>query len=607
MKKPKQLSNIKKSSFAADISAASVFLLLCFFFSYIITHGINAIDESFYLTIPHRLMQGDLLLSDEWHVSQLSSVLLYFPFKLYYSINGGTEGIVLFFRILFMVMQLGMYIFIYAKLRHKYGAFSIIPAAVFSINVPMLIPALSYYTLSLTFFAVVCIIVLTSGEKIKKTEAIFCGFALACGVLAEPFSAAVYFVWAVAAVLVYFRKKRKENIQIPAFFDMKTFLPVSAGVFACFIFFCAFFALHGSLSEFIRNLPEFFTDSEYNFSAGRGKLVDFSKIVSALRVYGIIPSAAGIVLFIVSPFVMKYKKSLKTVVLAAASVLFAAASCMWIIRLHTLSDVFEALFASGLPMFIAGPICYILTENRNPCIAFVFITGAVFSVFVDISSCLVTGYGSGFMNIAGVIAVYDLLKELKNGAERTEKKEKRKNNYARIIAVMITTVYCITSFGAASSNIFLHNVETFHNRTDDKICGEMLTKGPLKGIKTTKHIKDVYESIIHDLDIIKEKTDGPVYVAGLEAYYYLYLDLPYGVYSAWYVNADSPERDLRYYELHPEKKPAFVYVPYYNCFSYENDDKFSSRLSTEQKINDLSVLFGYTKAISGEAGKILFR
>ena len=40
-------------------------------------------DEGFYLTIPYRLIQGDCLLVDEWHVSQLAGFLLIPVLKLY--------------------------------------------------------------------------------------------------------------------------------------------------------------------------------------------------------------------------------------------------------------------------------------------------------------------------------------------------------------------------------------------------------------------------------------------------------------------------------------------------------------------------------------------
>ena len=56
-------------------------------------YGFGSEDEPFYLTIAHRLVKGDGLISEEWHLSQLSAVLLYPIMKLYLAVAGTTEGI----------------------------------------------------------------------------------------------------------------------------------------------------------------------------------------------------------------------------------------------------------------------------------------------------------------------------------------------------------------------------------------------------------------------------------------------------------------------------------------------------------------------------------
>jgi len=40
-------------------------------------YGFANIDESFYLTIPYRLYQGDALFAHEWHLSQMSLMLIF--------------------------------------------------------------------------------------------------------------------------------------------------------------------------------------------------------------------------------------------------------------------------------------------------------------------------------------------------------------------------------------------------------------------------------------------------------------------------------------------------------------------------------------------------
>ena len=41
-----------------------------------VPYGFGWYDEAFYLTIPHRLTLGDALFLDEWHLSQMSGLLL---------------------------------------------------------------------------------------------------------------------------------------------------------------------------------------------------------------------------------------------------------------------------------------------------------------------------------------------------------------------------------------------------------------------------------------------------------------------------------------------------------------------------------------------------
>ena len=74
--------------------------LTAVFFCWRCRYGFAEADEAFYPTIAYRLTQGDRLLVDEWHMSQLSSVLLYLPVLLFTRLTGGTAGIYLALRYL---------------------------------------------------------------------------------------------------------------------------------------------------------------------------------------------------------------------------------------------------------------------------------------------------------------------------------------------------------------------------------------------------------------------------------------------------------------------------------------------------------------------------
>ena len=113
-KKNFSLSDADKIKNIAVFIAIAFFALLSFRGAF---YGIASPDESFYLTIPYRIINGDALFVDEWHASQLSSFLLWLPMKLYISITGGTDGIVLFFRCLFVICQTAVSCYTYKKVK----------------------------------------------------------------------------------------------------------------------------------------------------------------------------------------------------------------------------------------------------------------------------------------------------------------------------------------------------------------------------------------------------------------------------------------------------------------------------------------------------------
>ena len=55
---------------------AAAAVLCCVFLFWKARYGFANSDESFYLTIPFRLLSGDRLIVDEWNVTQFSSLLL---------------------------------------------------------------------------------------------------------------------------------------------------------------------------------------------------------------------------------------------------------------------------------------------------------------------------------------------------------------------------------------------------------------------------------------------------------------------------------------------------------------------------------------------------
>ena len=59
-------------------------------------------DEPFILTLSHRLIKGDAFLYDEWQPTQLTGFLNYPWMYLFVSTHSNTDGIILYFRHLYV-------------------------------------------------------------------------------------------------------------------------------------------------------------------------------------------------------------------------------------------------------------------------------------------------------------------------------------------------------------------------------------------------------------------------------------------------------------------------------------------------------------------------
>ena len=88
------MKKIKNTNFLFIIALLSV-LFLHIIFAFIIPFGY---DESCYATIPFRLINGDSLVQDEWHLTQFASLFSFLPVYIWKVIEGSADGIFIFLR-----------------------------------------------------------------------------------------------------------------------------------------------------------------------------------------------------------------------------------------------------------------------------------------------------------------------------------------------------------------------------------------------------------------------------------------------------------------------------------------------------------------------------
>ena len=151
--------------------------LTAVFFCWRCRYGFAEADEAFYPTIAYRLTQGDRLLVDEWHMSQLSSVLLYLPVLLFTRLTGGTAGIYLALRYLYVAVQCLVAATVYLRLRRYHSLGAAAGALALAVYAPYGINALSYNSLGILLMAMTGALLVPAEEE-SRAAYISRGFPL---------------------------------------------------------------------------------------------------------------------------------------------------------------------------------------------------------------------------------------------------------------------------------------------------------------------------------------------------------------------------------------------------------------------------------------------
>lgn len=533
------------------------------FFLCIARFGIKNVDESFYLSIPYRLMNGDSLFTDEWHVSQLSGLLLLLPMKLFLLLTGSADGIILFFRQLYAVIKLIFYGYICYKLRREkyWGIFA---AVLFSVFDYLQYAVLNYYTMTAMGAVIVGFILFDpNGLKPNRGKLVFAGIVVACMVLAEPPAALLYFLYAETTLVFFLLRRKKKNVGAYPF-DGNTFWFLTAGIFIVFAVFAVYFLCTVDIGEFAKNFPMLFTDSEYRFGADGGNVLEISAIGEIANLLGIVPLCLCAVLFFAGTVFVKRRKLPVFVVFTGHLLLFA---CELIRMLVKYSVGLEFLIGSTFfPLLFSffGLACFTLTEKKEKGLLTFWLFVLLLSLPVDIGSACAVFSCLCVSCIPSVLMIKNFFAECQ---KRNAEKKYKVRSGKKYIAALTALTLCVS---AVSLSCYLYErtewtrfeIPAFAN------ASQASEKGPLKGIYTASEMKNNYELALEDLDYIKSVSDGMLYVANLCPWYYFYTGLDVGTYTAYYVEADGIDRNRAYWELHPEKIPDTVFVPFFDAADY---------------------------------------
>lgn len=527
-----------------DILAAAAFLMAACFLWWRCKWGIGNADESFYLTVPYRLWMGDGLFQHEWHISQMVGFLLLPFMKGYMLLSGGsTEGIVLSFRHIYVVVQTLAAVWMYLRLRRLNWLGALAASLVFLLFAPSGIMALSYISLGILCLNLAFVLALTN-EKGRRTDWAVAGLLFAAAVLCCPYLAAVYLLYCLAVLIKRFRKLPVGEGDV---FSPKCWAWATAGAAALAAVFLAFVFSRTSLKNILTALPWIMLDPRHE------------------------PRSLLTILTTYFTEMLEINRLLPLWLLAYAALLIAArlgrsgrprAALCYLLGLLIGACSLVALLVGDdfvnylmFPLNLLAPFCCLLSKQQNTrrLLTCWWLPGMLYTLLIHFGS------NQGFFSIANASAVplgASLMICVLTGRELLTAgvgPALRRAGAAMLAAVLLLQLSSLA--WKRYSYVF------WEPSLKAQTC--YVEFGPQKGLMVSEERYQHYEMLLNDTAPVRRENTGSVLY--ITTFSWLYLASPgmeMGTYSGWLsaVGVYVADKLAAYYEMNPEKLPEAAYV-----------------------------------------------
>ena len=494
-------------------------------------YSVNTTDEAYYIGTVYRLWFGDGMLCDEWNpTQQMCSFWLYPFYALFRLILGSNDGMILAFRLLYIIFQLFISGYIYGKLK-KYGYISFLPIFFYLLSTAFNINSLSYNTMANSAL-VALLVTLLMMEKPDWKNSIWCGIFASIVVMGNPYAVFAYVLYGAACVIVTLLFK-KWNKEIPVSLQFMTFFKMSLTAAGVLVIFLIFTFWHATLERIVKNLPYIVGDQEH-VQRWNVKISDYFRYFKEHYL------GAVLVPIVVSVSALFDQKRVKHGAVYMA--LSAAAILPYMIR-HGLVSNYVPINLVTVPICFLGFTAYVVSEKKLRRVFYIwYLPAMVYPFIVQLTSN--TGplaVSAGFVT-AGAASV---LLAASWAMEQENSLVKNALHGVIILQLMIMLFLRITYVWV------------------DAPLSELTTKverGAAKGLYTTEAAAQYYEEMYDDIDALNMTEDDGFLVVGSEPLLYLYADRQVASYSTWQVYTNET-RLYRYYEIHDGEGrfPSVVY------------------------------------------------
>lgn len=510
-------------------------------------YGFADRDESFYLTIPKRILQGDAILVEEWHVSQLSGILLVPIMAIYLLINPTAVGMMLHFRLIYVGLQAIVSLILYSRLKRYSTVGALMGALIFMIYAPFGISALSYNSMGVELFALSTVLFVTRETGWGKYRGLFydaiVGALFSAAVLCQPYLAALYFVYAICALVWSIVLKRSKISAL----SLSRLLGITIGVALSVMAFAWLLFSRTDLHTLMKAIPLILSDPEH---PARTLWSTVESFVWCIKTSSPIAPLCylSIGILMLAAALDRRSKTRKTIYFTLA----AAISVVYAVKLRDWSFINCMM----MPLNLVGAVSFFLLKKRPyPLFFGVWLPTVFFAWAISATS------NQGFLVISSAFSVGTLISALFVFMFVGEYEIPEPHS---ILSTVAATMTCLVVF---AFGIELRATQNFWDgRTGD--LDHVIEEGVNRGVITSEYNKIRWERLLEDTAPLRSIEDGNVLYFSTETAMYLSDNKRSSAFSSWISIGDKEEHQIKaaldrlcdYYELCPDKFPDYIYV-----------------------------------------------
>lgn len=494
-------------------------------------YSVNTTDEAYYVGTVYRLWFGDGMLCDEWNpTQQMCSFWLYPFYVIFRMILGSNEGMILAFRLLYIVFQLFISGYLYGKLK-KFGYISFFSIFFCLLSTAFNINSLSYNTMANSALAAL-FVTLAVMEKPDWKSCIWCGIFASIVVMGNPYAVFAYVLYGIGciAVTLIFKRARKDA---PVCLRFKTFFQMSLTAAAVLVVFLIFTFRNATLERILKNLPYIVGDQEH-YQRWNVKISDYFRY---FREYylgcTLVPIAAGVIAL------FDKKRTVHGKFYMGVSI---TAIVPYMIYHGMISDYVPVNLVT-VPICFLGIPAYVVSKKRLRKVFFCwYLPAMLYPFIVQITS------NTGPLAVSSAFVTAGAAALLLAAAWAKEQGQKAVQTLIYAVLVLQLLLMLILRITYVWADDSLSNLTA------------RVERGAAKGLYTTAERAQYYNEMYDDLDSLNMTKEDGLLVIGSDPLLYLYAEKEVASYSTWQVYTNET-RLYRYYEIHDGegKFPSVVY------------------------------------------------